>query len=64
MAEQLRSFRIVFRPNAKCEDCGWTRPAGRTARNDGKRHARNHPGHTVIVEVEDRTTYVMPREGE
>jgi hypothetical protein len=61
---ELRHFRIVFRPVAHCEECGWSRGAGRDTRNDAKRHARYNPGHEVIVEVADRTSYVMPKEPE
>lgn len=53
----LRWASAVFQPRAACEECEWSRPPNPHTRQDAKNHARQHPGHLVIVDVVSRHQY-------
>jgi hypothetical protein len=51
---------ITFQPHADCtdKDCDWYSRASDLTRSRAKRHVRN-TGHSVIVIVEERSTYYL-----
>lgn len=68
MADNLDWIRVDLAPTAECDEdgCEWHCSGwGWTARdvtNAAKKHARQYPGHAVIVDRVNRAVYSTPAE--
>ena len=67
MADRLTWVRADMQPVAECQTngCNWITRASfytapRAITEQAKRHARNNPGHFVIMDRITRTSYIVP----
>ncbi len=52
---------LDMKPVARCEGCDWRPGRWADARVEARRHAKQQPGHIVVVDKVKRTTYTAER---
>lgn len=61
MPRVTRTLGVELYPTARCDGqgCRWTHPESRFTRDNAKAHAKDNPGHLVIVETIKRDAYKL-----